>query len=85
MLARGVAPDDPQELQDFRFAIKLFQDLHYPLAETNFSAFLVKYTNSPHAADAILYLARARLEQSNFDGAISLLRKSSEERRPLPK
>jgi tetratricopeptide (TPR) repeat protein len=74
--ALGEAPDDAQELQDLRFAVKLFQDMHYPLAETSFGDFLAKYTNSPRRADAILYQARARLEQSNFNGAISQLQNS---------
>jgi len=81
--ALGAPPEDAQELQDFRFATKLFQDSHYSLAETNFSEFLARHTNSPHLADAILYLARARLEQSNFNGAISLLQKSAADAGPL--
>ncbi len=35
------------------------------------------FTNSPHRGDAILCLARARLEQSNYTGAIELLQKAS--------
>jgi TolA-binding protein len=70
---------ESQEDQAFRFAFKCFQDSVYPLAETNFGQFLAKYTNSPHRADAILYLARARLYQSNYTGAIDLLQKSSGE------
>jgi hypothetical protein len=72
-------PAKSLEDQAFDYALRLFQDFHYPQAETNFGDFLAKYTNSTHRADAILYLARARLEQSNFNGAISLLQKSSAE------
>src|SRR5580658_10896851 len=76
--AQGAAPpaDSPEE-QAFRFAFNLFRGEHYPLAETNFSNFLAKYTNSTHRADAVLYLARARLGQSNYTGAIDLLQTSS--------
>ena len=77
--AWGAPPPKSQEDIAFQNAFDRFQDLHYPLAETYFSDFLTKYTNSPHRADAILYLARARLEQSNYIGAVDLLQKSSAE------
>ena len=51
----------------------LFDDHQYNLAETNLANFLAASTNSPHRPYAVLYLARSRLEQSNFDGAIQLL------------
>ena len=54
----------------------LFDDHQYNLAETNLGNFLAVYTNSPHRPYAILYLARSRLEQSNYDGAIQLLTNS---------
>jgi TolA-binding protein len=81
-LALGAPPPPPAqspEDQAFEYAFNRFKDFHYPQAETNFSDFLAKYTNSTHRADAILYLARARLYQSNFTGAIDLLQKSSPE------
>jgi TolA-binding protein len=61
------------EEQDMTRAVVLFKEHQYSLAETNFGNFLTTYTNSTHRADATLYLARARLEQSNYDGAIQLL------------
>jgi len=69
----GVAasPED----QSFSSAGKLFEDGLFNLAETNFSNFLGTFTNSPHRADAVLFLARSRLEQSNYAGAIGLLEK----------
>ncbi|MGP8199439.1 MAG: tetratricopeptide repeat protein [Limisphaerales bacterium] len=51
----------------------LFDDHQYILAETSLANFVAAYTNSPHRPYAILYLARSRLEQSNYDGAIKLL------------
>jgi TolA-binding protein len=54
----------------------LFDDHQYNLAETKLNNFLAAYTNSPHLPYAILYLARSRLEQSNYDGAIQLLANS---------
>jgi TolA-binding protein len=51
----------------------LFDDHQYNLAETSLGNFLAAYTNSPHRPYAILFLARSRLEQSNYDGAIQLL------------
>jgi TolA-binding protein len=55
----------------------LFDDHQYNLAETNFASFLAAYTNSTHRPYAILYLARSRLEQSNYDDAIRLLTNSA--------
>jgi TolA-binding protein len=72
------AAKSPED-QAFQYAFDRFQDTHYGLAEKYFADFLSKYTNSPHRADAVLYLARARLEQSNYVGAIDLLQKSSAE------
>ncbi|HEY3863853.1 MAG TPA: tetratricopeptide repeat protein [Verrucomicrobiae bacterium] len=74
--ALAAPADDPREVRDFQFALNLFQDSHYQLAETNFTDFLSKYTNSPHRPDAILYIGRARLYQSNFNGSIDLLQKA---------
>lgn len=54
-------------------ASALFEDHLYDMAETNLINFLAAYTNSPHRADAVLYLARCRFEQSNYDGAIRVL------------
>jgi TolA-binding protein len=76
--ALGAAPPatSPED-QAFGYALKFFQDSQYSLAETNFNDFLAKYTNSAHRADAILFVARALLEQSNYTGAVDLLQKSS--------
>jgi len=54
-------------------ARSLFNDHQYNLAETNLVNFLATYTNSIHNNSAILYLARSRFEQSNYDGAIQKL------------
>ena len=70
--ACAAAADSPEDLA-FRPAIKLFQDGLYASAETSFSTFLTTFTNSSHRASALLYLARSRLEQSNYAGAIELL------------
>jgi len=65
------------EEQAFSSARALFDDHQYVLAETNFSAFLAAYNSSPNANYAVLYLARSRLEQSNWNGAIVLLTNSA--------
>jgi tetratricopeptide (TPR) repeat protein len=57
----------------FSSAREEFDDHQYNLAETSLSHFLTVYTNSAYRAYAILYLARSRLEQSNYDGAIQKL------------
>jgi TolA-binding protein len=77
-LALGAAPpENAPEEEAFGFAFRVFKDSHYEQAEASFGDFLARYTNSSHRADAILYLARARYQQSNFNGAIDLLQKSS--------
>ena len=56
-IRRAASPTAAEEAA-FRSAFKMFQDFQYPLAETNFSKFLLVFTNSTHRADAILFLAR---------------------------
>jgi tetratricopeptide (TPR) repeat protein len=75
--AWGASPAKTPEEEAFSLGFKFFQDYQYRLAESNFSEFVAKFTNSPHRAEAILYQARARLEQSNYAGAIDLLQQSS--------
>ena len=70
---QGAPVMSAEETNAFATAFNLFSGHQYSFAENNFSNFLAQFTNSPHRAEAILYLARARLEQSNFNGAIDLL------------
>ena len=65
-----------EETNALQSAYRLFADMQYPLAETNFSNFLATFTNSTHRAYAILFLARSQLEQSNGASAMALLQKS---------
>jgi tetratricopeptide (TPR) repeat protein len=65
-----------EETNAFEAASKMFIDMQYRLAETNFINFLNNYSNSTHRADAILYVARAELEQSHPDKAVAQLEKS---------
>jgi TolA-binding protein len=71
--ARGAPAMTAEETNAFSMAFNLFSAHQYSFAENNFSNFLAQFTNSTHHAEAILYLARARLEQSNYNGAIDLL------------
>jgi TolA-binding protein len=75
--AGAPAPANAPELAAYDYALKLFYGFHYREAEVSFSDFVGWYTNSIHRPEAILYLARARLEQSNYNSAIDLLQKSS--------
>ncbi len=62
------------EKTDFNDACKLFENKFWPQAESRFAAFAGTYTNSTQLLPAaILYQARARLEQFNYEGAIDLL------------
>ncbi len=58
----------------FSSALKLFEDEFYPEADLRFGTFITTYTNSSLVPSAILFQARSRLEQSNYTGAIELLR-----------
>lgn len=57
-------------------AAQAFQDRNYPRAEAEFASFVNQFTNSPQVPEAILFQAEARLEQTNYDGAIELLKAS---------
>lgn len=51
-----------------------FKDKFYFQAEMKFNEFVTTYTNSTERPSAILYQARCRMYQSNYIGAIDLLR-----------
>ena len=70
---QGAPEMSAEETNAFTSAFNLFDARQYSFAENSFSNFLAQFTNSAHRADAVLYLARARLEQSNYNGAIDLL------------
>jgi TolA-binding protein len=62
------------EESEYRLGTNMFNDRQWHSAESKLSAFVATYTNSTHRADAILYVARSRIEQSNFVGALDLLK-----------
>ena len=70
---RAAKTTEEQERAALSSAQKLFDDHLYHLAETSLGHYLATYTNSPNRPYAVLYLARSRLEQSNYDGAIRFL------------
>ena len=57
----------------FDAAAKAFQDTFYDRAEAEFADFCQKFPTSPRLAEAILLQAEARLELTNYAGAIELL------------
>ena len=66
------AADSP-ETRAFGSASEAFRAGLYPRSEAEFADFLLKHPNSPRAMEAVLYQAQARLQQSNYAGAITLL------------
>lgn len=68
LLAQRTAED-----QALLHAQQLFDDHQYSIAESNLIRFVATYTNSPQLPYATLYLARSRLEQSNYTGALQKL------------
>ncbi len=61
------------ETRDFNAAASAFRLGFYDRAEAGFANFATNYLNSPRLPEAFLYQAQARLQQSNYAGAISLL------------
>ena len=62
-----------QELQDYGRATNMFANQASLAAEGAFNNFIVTYTNSTLRTNAILYLARSRIELSNCPAALDLL------------
>lgn len=63
----------PTEKGAFEAAAKAFQDRAYAKAESEFSDFTQRYTNSARVPEAVLFQAEARILQTNYPGAIELL------------
>jgi TolA-binding protein len=57
----------------FDAAVKAFRDTFYSRAESELADFCQKNPTSPHLAEAVLLQAQARLEMTNYAGAIELL------------
>jgi TolA-binding protein len=72
------------EETDYGRATNEFADGQFLLAEAAFSNFVVTYTNSALRANAVLYLARSRIELSNYAGALNLLRQEMPSGKPAP-
>ena len=64
---------DSADIAAFKTAKNLLDDKFYEKAEAAFAQFAATFTNSPWMPDAILGQANARLEQTNYAGAIELL------------
>ena len=62
------------EETDYGRGTNEFANGQYLLAEAAFSNFTATHTNSALRTNAILYLARSRIELSNYSGALELLR-----------
>jgi len=57
----------------FDAAVKAFQDTFYARAEAQLADFRRQHTNSPRLIEAVLLQAQARIELTNYAGAIELL------------
>ena len=66
---RAASPAD----RAFDAAVKAFQDTFYGRAEAQLADFRQKYPDSPRLTEAILLQAQARIELTNYAGAIALL------------
>ena len=59
--------------RDFRVAREALRDTFYERAEAGFADFCKKFPTSPRLPEAILLQAAARIELSNYAGALELL------------
>jgi len=75
LLAGGRLQAQPRNVESRAFdkAVEKFRQTFYEQAESEFAQFVETYTNSARLPEAILYQAEARLQQSNYAGAIQLL------------
>src|SRR6266850_1388230 len=71
--AHVFAAPTPEEDQALKAASESFRLTYYERAEKDFADFVVKFPNSTRLPEAIFFQAEARLKQSNYAGAISLL------------
>src|SRR5882724_540890 len=67
----GAAPS--AENRAFEAAASAFGGAFYDRAEAEFADFTLKFPQSTRLPEAILFQAKARLEQTNYTGAIQLL------------
>jgi TolA-binding protein len=75
LLAGGLAAlGKSAEERAFEAAANAFNDAFYPRAEQQFAEFAQTFTNSERLPEAILLQAEARYRQTNYDGALKLLK-----------
>jgi tetratricopeptide (TPR) repeat protein len=63
----------PTEKGAFDAAVNAFKDGFYQKAEQDLAQFVLQFTNSPRLPEAILVQAQARIQLTNWAGAIELL------------
>jgi len=72
-LPRPVGAQTASEAGAFNAAMKEFRAGIYPLSELELADFVRKFPESAHAPEAILFQARAAIEQQKFKVAVELL------------
>src|SRR5438477_2626460 len=73
LLPLRVDAQGASELRAFKAAVDEFDDASYALAEKEFADFIRTFPESGHIPEAILYEARAALEQKKFKIVVGLL------------
>ncbi len=68
-----LAAANPPGAGAFDAATRAYDAGFFQRAEAEFADFTKRYTNSPYWTEAVLKQARARMQLTNFDGAIDLL------------
>lgn len=72
-LGAGTVTAASREDRAYATAASAFHDQNWAQAETSLAAFIHKYPDSPHLAEAVLLQAQAQFEQGKFSAALSLL------------
>ena len=73
LLTCSVRAATPAEENAFQAAAGVFQDENWATAEKWFGEFVQQFPQSQYRAEAVLFLALARLKQRNHDGAVAML------------
>jgi len=67
---------DAEEQRAFAAALKSFQGEFWARAEQEWRDYTIKFPLSPQLTEAVLYQARALIEQGNYPGAVQLLQEN---------
>src|SRR5439155_2696111 len=72
-VASAFAADNAQSEQAFKAAADSFHDDFWERADSEFAAFVAKYSESAHVLEAVLLQAQSRFKLKRYDAVVDLL------------